>query len=133
MMVIRRFVVSVIVLLACAGCTSEIVGNATANRRPEFPATHIYNRQDFAGLHRDAASVARQMLAYGYADVRYASNSAPVPTAPGCTPYTEVGVYGISPDGVVWLETFADDAAIWAMLRSQTTAEVQARNLRCRR
>ncbi|WP_284740777.1 hypothetical protein [Amycolatopsis sp. RTGN1] len=98
-----------------------------------IPSQHVYNLQDFAGLHRDAASVAAQLLAYGYADVRYANNSSRVPSTPGCTPHTEVGVYGVDSDGVVWLETFADEDAIARMLLSMTPDEITERNERCAR
>jgi hypothetical protein len=96
-----------------------------------IPSQHVYNLQDFVGQHRDAASVAAQLLAYGYTDVRYASNSEKVPSAPGCTPYTEVGVYGISPDGIVWLQTFADEDAIARMLFAMTPDQIAERSEHC--
>lgn len=113
------------------GEDQEVDGFAVPFPHPTLPAEHVYNRQDLAGY--TASDAAATMLARGYPDVRYSSDSSRVPSDKGCTPGEVVGVYGISPDGVVWLQTFHDPAGPDPAAPTPYDLSVSARLIRCAR
>ncbi|WP_410620900.1 hypothetical protein [Amycolatopsis sp. cmx-8-4] len=128
-------IVGVIAIAACAAVAvllpgkPEVAGFAIASPHPVFPTEHVYNRQDLAGyLASDAAAT---MLARGYTDVLYATDSSRVPSDKGCTPGETVGVYGVDSSGVVYLQTFMD-LEEWQQ-PTQYDLTVSARLARCAR
>ncbi|MFG1641858.1 hypothetical protein ACGFMK_16350 [Amycolatopsis sp. NPDC049252] len=122
---------SAVLLPRWLGGDEEVDGFAIPSPRPAFPAEHVYNRQDLAGY--VASDAAASMLARGYTDVRYASDSTRVPSDKGCTPGEVVGVYGVGPDGTVWLQTFRDPAGPDPSAPTAYDVSVSARLARCAR